>query len=287
MLLVRVRAGREQAAHDLALREGALLVAGLAAIDQRHAVIGLQRRRQALEPALVAGMDMGAGEHEQLPRSGVAADIERPSEGEAGRFDGDDARAGLFGDRHRPVAGAGIDQDDLVRPAALAGEAVQQRRQMSGLVQRPDHDRNGSHRPSRSLRAISKTPPTERPKPANAILPPVHLLSPCAPPDSAAPPGSAGVPPANGPQGPSTPHPPPPGTATRHSHPHHAGRQLDEAALWAVTTVMFRPPMSAFSDRSLDDSLRLSHPGSRLVTLDADVAAALPHDVALIPCRHA
>ncbi len=109
MLLVRVRAGREQAAHDLALREGALLVAGLAAIDQRHAVIGLQRRRQALEPALVAGIDMGAGEHEQLPRSGVAAGIERPPEGEAGRFDGDDARAGLFGDRHRPVAGAGID----------------------------------------------------------------------------------------------------------------------------------------------------------------------------------
>ena len=143
--LIGVRLGGKPPPHDLQLGKGAALVAGLPSVDEGRIAVRLQRRGQALEPVLVGGIDMGAGEHQKLARGGGAADIEGPSEGEGRRRDRDHARPGALGEGHRVVGRARIDDDDFLGLAGLASESVEQRGQVSGLVQGADDDGHGAH----------------------------------------------------------------------------------------------------------------------------------------------
>ena len=117
-------------AADLAVRAGHPLVR-----DPLH---------HPLQPALV-GRERVSGQRDDHRGGRLgAAGVERPPEGEARGLDGEDARAAAGGDRLRPVAGTGVDDDHLVG-GGLGGETVERAPDRARLVARPDDDA-GLHR---------------------------------------------------------------------------------------------------------------------------------------------
>ena len=88
MILVGVGLVGEPTPHDLHLGEGGeVLVAGLAAVHERHIVVGLERGDHPLEPQLVDRVDVGRDENEYITRRLGAPDVEGPAEAEVLRGD--------------------------------------------------------------------------------------------------------------------------------------------------------------------------------------------------------
>lgn len=65
---------------------------------------------------------MRAGDDDQIPCRGPDSQVKRTPERKLHRRDANDPRPEGFGYRHRPVAGARIDEDDLHIPDGLLSD---------------------------------------------------------------------------------------------------------------------------------------------------------------------
>ena len=118
---------------DPALRVPGAFGAALFAIHHRDAW-RLERRQQALKPIGIYGVNMRAGNHDELRCCGLDPEIKRTSKSELVRSNMYEAGAIRLSNLHRGVRGARVDNNNLNIFQALTADALQQTSEVLGFV---------------------------------------------------------------------------------------------------------------------------------------------------------
>ena len=144
VVLARDRPCREPLRHDPRLGVLRPVVTHLTPVGECHLLVG-ERGGEPVEVGVIDRVDVGADEDEQIRRRGIAADVERPAEGELLLLDVRDVRGVAAGDVEGRVGRAGVHDDDLVGTARLTLEPREEPADVPLLVQASDHHADGRH----------------------------------------------------------------------------------------------------------------------------------------------
>src|SRR5215510_9900093 len=116
------------------------MIAALAAVRQHDPLVS-ERRYQQFEPVSVARVNVRTDGNQNIAGGGLAPQVEGPTESELAFIDVYDLGAIAGGDLDRPVGGAGVDEDDLVRHQSLLSEPQHKAADVPLLVVASDNDR--------------------------------------------------------------------------------------------------------------------------------------------------